>query len=167
DPISVLQDFGWMLDARRPTQVADVDQAVDSVFDLDEGAEFGEVAHAAFDGRADRIFVVQGIPGIGRQLPHSERNSPFGRIDADHDAIYLIADVHQLRRMLHALRPRHFADMDQAFNALFQLDERAVIGHADDASVNVRAHRIAVFGVEPGVGRQLFETERDALFVFV
>jgi hypothetical protein len=57
--------------------------------------------------------------------------------------------------------------MDEAFNALFQFDERAVIGHADDASVNVRAHRVAVFGVEPGVGRQLFETERDALFVFV
>ena len=37
-----------MLDALGPGQIADVNQAVDAVFDFDEGAEVGHVANAAF-----------------------------------------------------------------------------------------------------------------------
>ena len=144
DLVALLQDFGRMLDARGPAQVADVDEAVDSVFDFDEGAELGEIADAAFDGRAHGILVVQRIPRVGGQLPHAERDAAFGRIDADHDAIDLVAHVDELRGMLHALRPGHFADVDEAFDALLEFDEGAVIGNADDAAVDVRAHGIAV-----------------------
>ena len=48
--------------------------------------------------------------------------------------------------------------MDEAFDALLEFHERAVVGDADDASVDVRAHGIAVLGVEPGIGRQLLES---------
>ena len=41
-----------------------MDQAVDAVFDLDEGAEVGEVAHAAFDDGAGRVLVREVLPGI-------------------------------------------------------------------------------------------------------
>ena len=64
--LALLQHFGGMLDALGPAQVADVDQAVDAVFDLDEGAEVGQVAHAAFDDRADRILLVQRAPTDSR-----------------------------------------------------------------------------------------------------
>ena len=57
--------------------------------------------------------------------------------------------------------------MDQAFDALLQLDERAVVGDADDAAADVRAHGIALRGVQPGIGRELLEAQRDALLVFV
>ena len=69
--------------------------------------------------------------------------------------------------MLHPLRPRHFADVNQAFDALLQFHERSVVGHADDASGNVRAHRIPVLSIEPRIGRQLLEAQRHALLVFV
>ena len=69
--------------------------------------------------------------------------------------------------MLHALGPGHLADVDQAFDALFQFDECAVVGDADDASADVRADRIAMLGVQPGVGGELLEAERNALLVFV
>ena len=123
-----------MLHALGPAEIADVDQAVDAVFDLDERAEVGEVADPAFDGRAHRILLVERVPGIGRQLPHTERNAPLLRVHVEHHAIDLIADVHQLRRMLHALGPGHLADVDQAFDALFEFNEGAVVGHADHAS---------------------------------
>ena len=61
-----------MLHALGPAQVADVHQAVDAIFDFDEGSEVGEVADTAFHGHADREFLVQRVPGIGRQLPHAE-----------------------------------------------------------------------------------------------
>jgi len=43
-PITLFQDFGRMLHALGPTEVADVNQAINAVFDLDESAEVGQVA---------------------------------------------------------------------------------------------------------------------------
>src|SRR5260370_878022 len=36
--------------------------------------------------------------------------------------------------MLHALGPRHLADVDQAFDALLELDEGSVVSHTEDAA---------------------------------
>ncbi len=155
--ITFFQYLRRVLDTLGPAQVADVNQAVDAVFDFDECSEVGQIAYAAFDGHADREFLVQRVPRIGRQLPHAERNTALGRIHVDHDAIDRVADAHQLRRMLHALRPGHFADVDQAFDSLLQFDERSVVGHADDAAGNMRALGITMLGVKPRVRRELLK----------
>src|SRR6266576_7252913 len=138
-----------MLHALGPTQVADVDQAVDTVFDFDECAEIRKVAYPAFHLRTDREFFVQAVPWVRGELPHTERNAPFRGVHVEHDALDLVADIDQLRRMLHALRPSHLADVHEPFNTLLQLDERTVIGNANDAPSHVRAHRIAMFSVQP------------------
>ena len=65
-------------------------------------------------------------------------------IHVEHHGFHLIAHVHEFRGMLHALGPRHLADVHQAFDALLQLDEGAVVGDADDAPANVRADRDSV-----------------------
>src|SRR6201997_294405 len=49
----------------------------------------------------------------------------------------------------------------------FECDEGSVVGDTDDASGDVRARRITVLGVEPRIGRELLESQRDALFIFV
>ena len=165
--IALLQDFRRMLHALGPAQVADVDQAVDAVFDLDEGTEIGQVAHAAFDRHADRELLVQRIPRIGGQLAHPERDASFSRIHVEDHAFDLVANVDQLRRMLHPLRPCHFADVDQPFDALLEFDECSVVSNADDASANVSADGIAMLGVEPRIRRELLEPQRDALLIFV
>src|SRR5271157_559881 len=72
DAVAFLQNFGWMLHALGPAQIADVDQAVDAVFDFNEGAEVGQVANAAFDRHADGEFLMQRIPRVRRQLAHAE-----------------------------------------------------------------------------------------------
>src|SRR5579864_3433375 len=64
--------------------------------------------------------------------------------------------------MLHALGPRHLAHMDQPFNTLFQLDESAVIGHAQNAAFYARANGIALRGVKPWIRRELLKAEGDA-----
>jgi len=46
--------------------------------------------------------------------------------------------------------------VDQAFDALLQLDERAIVGDADHPAGHVRATD-SVLGVEPGVRRELLE----------
>src|SRR5882757_9019607 len=52
--------------------------------------------------------------------------------------------------------------MDKAFNALFQLDESAVVSHAQDTAFYAGANRIALSGIKPRIRRELLEAERDA-----
>ena len=165
--IALLQNFRGMLHALGPAQIADVNQAINAVFDFDEGAEVGQIANPAFDDHADWEFSCKRVPGIRGQLPHAERDAPLLRVDIEHDALDLIADIDQLRGMLHPLRPGHFADVDQAFDALLEFHKCAVVGHADDASANMRATGIAMLSIEPRIRRQLLEAERNALLVFV
>ena len=44
--------------------------------------------------------------------------------------------------MLHALAPRHFRNVDQAFDSGLQFDKGAVIGEVDNLAVDARARRI-------------------------
>lgn len=57
-----------------------------------------------------------------------------------HDYFHRVAHLHHLRRMLQAARPRHFRNMNQAFNAGFQFHEGAVIGDTDHAPDDAQAH---------------------------
>ena len=98
-----------MLDALGPAQIADVHQAINTVFDFDECSKVGKVAHAAFDSCAHRELVMQRFPGIGFQLLHAQRNAPFLGVDIQHHALNAVVHVDDLRRMLHALGPGHLA----------------------------------------------------------
>src|ERR1017187_7937767 len=165
--VALLQHFGGMLHPLGPAQVADVDQSVDSVFDFDEGAEVGQVADFAFHHRAHRELLVQTLPGIRFQLLQTQADTALLRIDVQHHGLNLVVHVDQLGGVLHALGPGHLADVHQAFDALFQLDEGAVVGHADDAAVYMRTDGIALGCVQPGIGRELFEAQRHALFLAI
>src|ERR1700678_129558 len=166
DLVAFLQHLGRMLHASRPAQVADVHKTVNPIFDFDEGAKLGQVANPALDGCSDGIFVMQRIPGVGGELPHAERNAALGGIHAQDHAVDFVVYVDQLRGVLHPFRPSHFAYVDEALNTLFEFDECSVIGDADYASMDMRADGVAMLRIEPRIGRELFEAERDALLVF-
>src|SRR5690242_12596050 len=57
-PIALFQNFGRMLYSLGPAQIADVDQTVDAVLNLDKGAEIGQIANTAFDCGANRKLLV-------------------------------------------------------------------------------------------------------------
>src|SRR5579872_1800359 len=156
-----------MFYALSPTQIAYVNQTIDAILDFDESTEISQVAHTAFHSGSNGILAVQCIPRIRCQLPHAQRNTPFLRIDVENHAIHLIACIDELGRVLHALRPGHFAYVNQSLDPLLQFDEGAVIGDADYASADMRPHGVALRGVQPRVGRELFESEGDPLLLFV
>src|SRR5215469_10707755 len=156
-----------MLHALGPAQVADMDKAVDSVLDFDESTEISQVANAAFDGHTDRELLMQRIPWVGCQLAHAEGDATLRWIDVEHNAFDLIADIDELRRVFHALRPGHLADVDEALDSLLKFDEGSVVGHTDDASLDVSALGITMLGIKPRIRCELLESERNTLFVFV
>ena len=65
--------------------------------------------------------------------------------------------------MLDALAPRHLGHVDEPFDARLELDERAVVGQADDLARHARADRIAIGHVRPRIVDELLVAERDAL----
>jgi hypothetical protein len=65
------------------------------------------------------------------------------------------------------LGPAHFGDVDQAFDARLQLDERAVVGDVGDAAGELGADRILRLDALPRIGLQLLHAERDALGLVV
>ena len=141
----------------------DVNQAVDTGLDFHEHAEVGDRFDLALDRAADRMDFRQCFPRIRLGLLESERNPPIALVDPEHLDFDRVADVDHLRRMHRALAPGHFADVDQPLDALFQFDEGAVIGNADDFAVQPRADRIAFGRLGPRVGHDLLHAERDAL----
>src|SRR5579859_7224731 len=138
-----------------------MNQAVDAVFNFDERSEVGEIADAALHGHADREFLMQRIPGIRCQLPHTKRNAALDRVYVDDDALDFVAHIDELGWMLHALGPGHLADVNQAFDSLLKLDERAVVGDADYAAANMRADGITMLGIKPRIRGELLESERS------
>src|SRR5579872_4413744 len=163
DGVALLERFRRVLQPLAPGHVRDVDQAVDAVLDLDERAELGQVADLARDRRADRVLLGQLVPRIALDLLQAERNPARAGIDAEHHRLDGVADVEDLRRVLDALAPRHLADVDQAFDARLEFDERAVVGEAHDLAGEPRADRVALDHVRPRIVHQLLVAERHAL----
>src|SRR5579885_3429510 len=67
--------------------------------------------------------------------------------------------------MLHTPGPGHLADVNQALDARFEFYEGAVIGDVDHAADHPAVHRIALRHGLPGVRRQLFQPQGDALLL--
>src|ERR1043165_3028994 len=151
-----------MLEAAVPRHVGDVDQAVDPLLHFDEGAEVGEVADAARDHGADRIALRDRVPRVLLERLQRQRDAAVRHVDVGDDGLDFVAHVQQLRRP-HLLRPRHLGDVDQPFDALFELDEGAVVGERDDAAAHLGAEGVALDDVGPGVLPLLLVAEGDAL----
>src|SRR5260221_2487832 len=161
--LALLENFMRVLYAARPADVANVHQAVKALFDFDERAELGNVAHLAGHDRANRILLCHQQPGIGLRLLDAQRNAAVARLDVQHDHIHFIADFRQLRRVSGLLRPRHFRDVHQSFDALLQFDEYAVVHHANDFAVILAARAVTIARIHPGILVQLLQAQRNAL----
>ena len=79
--------------------------------------------------------------GILQRLLEAERDAALGGVDLEHLNLDLLAGRNDLAGMDVLLGPRHFRDVDEAFDARLQLDERAVVGDVGDAALEALADR--------------------------
>src|SRR5205085_649301 len=127
--------------------------------DLDKRSEGGDAQHFSVHNIADAMLGEERLPYIGLELLDAEREAPVIGFNGQHHRLDLVTLLENLRRMLDALGPAHLADVDQALNTLFQLNESSVIGDADNASPHMSADGITLRGIEPRVRRELLETQ--------
>ena len=116
---------------------------------------------------ARRILLDEDLPRIAHGLLETERDAALDRIDLEDLHLDLLRGGDDLARMHVLLGPRHFGDVDQAFDAGLQLDERAVVGDVGDAALELGADRELGLDALPRIVEQLLHAERDAVGLVV
>src|SRR5665213_178838 len=163
DHVALLEVVDHLLARKLPVEIGQMDHAVDVAFETQEQAELGLVLDLAFDGRSDREFLDEHFPGIAHGLLEAERNPALDRIDFEHLHFDFLRGRNDLAGVHVLLGPRHFRDVDQAFDARLQFDEGAVVGDVGDAAGEARIERILRLDALPRIVQQLLHAERDAV----
>ena len=88
-------------------------------------------------------------------------------VDAQDHHVDLVADADQFVGVIDPFRPRHLADVDQAFDTRFQLDERTIAHHVHDTAAVSRALGVLLLHVVPRVRLFLFQAKRYLLLFAV
>src|SRR5690606_17476149 len=131
DLVTLVEVLGDVFDVI-VAQFADVNEALDAFFDLHEHAEVGDARDGAGDFGAWRVPVGQAAPRVGLRLAQAERDALLLRVDLEDHRVDGIAFVDDLLGVTHALGPAHLADVNEAFEAGFDLDERTERGEVGD-----------------------------------
>ena len=156
-----------MADLSGPAHVGDMEKTVDAFLDLDERAVVGEIPDGSLDHGARRVLAGNLIPGVHLGLLHAQGDFLLLLVDAEDDDFDLVANLHQLARMIDSLRPRHLGDVDKPLDPFLELDERAIGHDVDDFAHDAGGDRVLVGDVFPGAGALLLEAKRDLLAVLV
>src|SRR5262249_6632318 len=82
----------------------------------------------------------------------------------DHD-VDGVAFLHDLRRVLHALGPRHVGDVDQPVDSWLDLHERAEARQVPDFALNPGADRVFLGQNHPRILLRLLHAEPDLLYL--
>jgi hypothetical protein len=102
--------------------LGDVDQALDAVFDLGEGAEVGELGDLGVGDGARGVALGERLPRVGGQLLDAEAEALVLDVDVEDDGLDLVALLVDLGGVADLLGPGEVGDVDEAVDAL--LDPR-------------------------------------------
>ena len=156
-----------ILTALIPGDVGEMDQTVDAAIQADEDAEVGDGLDLAADVVA--LLVVEGefVPGIHHALLDAQGDAAALLVDVEDHDLHLVPQGDDLGGMDILVGPVHLGDVDQALDALLDLDEAAIVGDVGDLAEDPSALGIAAGDVDPGVLAHLLEAQGDALAIAV
>src|ERR1700677_132942 len=140
--IALLVLFDDLLARTFPIQIGQMHHAVDIAVEPEKQAEFGLVLDLALNHRAGGIFLEKHLPRIAHGLFEAERNTALHRIDFENLHFDLPGGRYDLAGMHVLFGPRHFGNVDQAFDAGFEFDEGTIVGDVGDAALEPGADRI-------------------------
>ncbi len=106
-----------------------MDHAVHAVFDPHKNAVVGNGADLSGDLVARLVLVGEQLPGIGLELLQAEADTLGFGVYFENLRLHRLAHFQQFRGVLDLLGPAHLADVDQALDSRFDLDEGTVVGN--------------------------------------
>src|SRR5262249_20113192 len=115
-----------------PVEIRQVDETVDAAIEADEDAEVGDRLDRTVDAVALLVVLRELFPRIRLALLHAEGDTATLAVDVEDHDLDFVADLNNLRRVDVLVRPVHFRNVDEAFNARLDFDERTVVGDVGD-----------------------------------
>ena len=100
------------------------------------------------DGKARDVRV----PRVGGHLLQAERHPLLFLIDVQDDARHLLALLHDFVRMRDLAGPAHVRNVQQAIDAVLDLDERAIVGEVPNHAGNDLARHVLLGHLIPRIG---------------
>ena len=131
--LPLCDDLARVLDVMRG-ELGDVDEALDSGEDLDEGAERDDLRHAALDDVVLAVRVEHLLPGIALRLLQPERDPLAVAVDVEHLHLDGLADVEHLGRVVD-VAPGELRDVDQPVHPV-QVDEGPEVDDVRDLALD-------------------------------
>ncbi len=98
DFVANLNQLDGMVDPFDPGHFADVHQALDTRFQFDEGTVAHHVDDFALVNAADRVFLFDVVPRIGKHLLHAQGDLDFLAVDIQDLDVDLLIDGDHVRR---------------------------------------------------------------------
>src|ERR1019366_5169488 len=92
----------------------------------------------------------------------AELDLAFFGVDGEDKGFDDFADAQNFLRVVDSLFGRDLADVDEAFNALFDLNEGTEVGEAHDRAGDLRANGETRGDFAPRIGEGLLEAEGEA-----
>ena len=136
-----------------------MNQSINTVLHLDKRAEVGQVPNPSCDYGTNGVTFRQRRPWIRLRLFETKRYAAIVHVHVKHEGFDILADLKQLRRMLHALAPGHLRHMNESLDSGFQLDERPVVGQVNHSPSNTGANGINLPHQRPRIRSELFEPQ--------
>src|ERR1035441_4822256 len=133
-----------MIDALLRADFADVNHAFNAFSKLHEGTELHDVSYRAFDYRTRREFLLGSGPGIAQRLLQAQRETPFGGVHSENYGLDSLANFYYVARSPNSLGPRHFGNVNQAFNTGLEFHERPEIGDTDRKSTRLNSSHLGI-----------------------
>src|SRR6185312_9599646 len=131
----ILRDhFAGVIDALGPGHLGDVDQAFDAFLELAERAVRHDVDDAGLVDRADRILLLDVLPGAGFLLLEAQGDLFLVLVYGEDLDLDLLVDLEHVAGVVDAA-PGHVGDVQEAVDAA-QVDERTEVGDVLDRALD-------------------------------
>ena len=148
-------------------QLAGRAEALDVLAQSDNGALVGHLGNRTLVDALNRELSLEAVPGVLLQLLVAQREATVLLVDLEYDHVDVGTDLRELTRVLHLLGPAQIRDVDQAVDALLDLDEYAEVREVAHLGRALRADGVLGLDVLPRIGRQLLDAERHLALLTV
>src|SRR5690625_212466 len=129
-----------MTDALGPAHLADVDQAFETGFDLDESTERSQVGDLSFDLLADVVVDQNLVPRVGDELLHRQVDALALQVHVKHFDADLVTHRDDVTGMVETAMGQ-FAAVHQSVDAT-EVDEGAEVGDFHDLTLDRKSTRL-------------------------
>src|SRR5256885_141153 len=161
-----LDSVGGILDVR-DAELRHRHEALDVLAQVHHHTLVHQSEHAAPHLGADGIRLADAQPRVLLCLLQAQRDALVLGVHVQDQHLDLVALLHDLGRMLHALGPRHVGDVDQTVDAGLDLHERPERGEVAHLAFEPRPDRVLLRQRHPRIFLGLLHAEGDLLFGFV